>query len=148
MVIGVDIGARGGLAGYDGDAWRTAQASPRAELWSIARQWVRDHPGAVWYVEAPLLLQSHGRRSSHAIGNQLGRLDVVLDGCKRFDVHPSRWQAALGLTNKRGDRKSHKANLRAAAERLVGRPLGEGEADAVLIAYYGYGLVKPQRVNG
>ena len=141
MIAGVDIGQRGGVAVFDGETWQTWQAQPkRAPLWRCAKEARASCAVSSWYVERPLLLQSHGRASSHAIGVELGRLDVALDGVRRFDVDPRRWQSALGLASRRTGRASHKARLKAAAEEIAGFELGEGEADAVLLAWYGWQL--------
>ena len=143
VIAGVDIGQKGGVALYDGETWRTWQAHPkRAPLWRCAMEARQAAPDAVWYVERPLLLQSHGRASSHAIGVELGRLDVALDGVTRYDVHPVRWQSALGLSSRGTGRKLHKRRLERAAAKVAGVELAEGEADAALIAWYGW------RVNG
>lgn len=143
VIAGVDIGQKGGVALYDGETWRTWQASPkRAPLWRCAIEARQAAPDAVWYVERPLLLQSHGRASSHAIGVELGRLDVAIDGVTRYDVHPVKWQAALGLSSRGTGRKLHKRRLERAAAKVAGVELAEGEADAVLLAWYGW------RVNG
>jgi hypothetical protein len=133
-IIGCDIGAKGGIATYDGTTWQTWQAHPkRAPLWQLAQEVRALHPDAPWYVEAPIDAD-HGQRSERSIGRGLGQLDVAIHGVTRFDVHPSRWQAALKL---RGLTKKQKA---LAAERVCGYSLGEGEADAVLIALYAWRL--------
>jgi len=44
------------------------------------------------------------------------------------------------LASRRTGRASHKARLKAAAEEIAGFELGEGEADAVLLAWYGWQL--------
>jgi len=139
IVAGIDIGARGGVALYDGATWRTWQASRSAPLWRIVRDVAASNDVAAWYVERPIILSHDGRKGQQTTGRGVGQLDVVLDGLRRVDVHPSTWQAALGLlSGGRRNRAQHKATLRATASRMVGRDLDEGEADAALIARFGF----------
>jgi|DEB0MinimDraft_10_1074344.scaffolds.fasta_scaffold17167_1 hypothetical protein len=133
QVIGVDIGAKGGIAVYDGQRFETWQATRDRPLWQLAMLVREQHSGLPWYVEAPIDV-AHGQRSERSIGRGLGQLDVAIHGVSRFDVHPSRWQSALGL------RGLTKAQKKAAAEKISGCALGEGAADAVLIALYAWRL--------
>lgn len=139
LFIGIDPGACGGIA-FKGDR--------NIEAFSFERMTERDimdiivektlNVNAFCYLERsqPLPAKMRGGISSFKLGHSYGFLRGILTGLKiPYDtVTPQVWQKSLGCLT-RGNKNVSKA----AAQRLFpGVKVTHGNADALLIAYYGY----------
>lgn len=140
-ILGIDPGWSGGSAVLDMADGQIAGVQSFAgltegDIISIIRGClIIPDSKPVCYLESVHAMPKQGVSSSFKFGMIYGLLrGLVIGECRVIDVTPQKWQKALGcLTH--GDKNVSKAK---AQQLFPGVKVTHGNADALLIAYYGY----------
>ena len=142
-IIGIDVGANGGIAwiDYNGKACVEKMPDSLQDLWELICD-ITSYPkssidGRSYkaYIEQVSSSPQMGVVSSFSFGRGYGNLEMALTaaGIPFERVRPQVWQKALGCMTK-GDKNVSK---RRAQELFPDRKVTHATADALLIAYYG-----------
>lgn len=138
FILGIDPGWSGGAALLDWQdggvlSYRSFSTATETEIISAVKGMAND--ANVCYLEKVHSMPKQGVASSFKFGWIYGILrGLVISRIRTIEVSPQVWQKALGCLT-RGDKNVSKA----AAQRLFpGVKVTHGNADALLIAYYGY----------
>lgn len=88
-----------------------------------------------YFVESVHSSPQMGVSSAFTFGRNFGQIEAILDSCTaKYYVSPQKWQAALNCRTQ-GDKKISAARAR---ELFPTLSFTQKQADALLIAYYGY----------
>ena len=135
--LGIDPGWGGGASLLDefGKAIISQSFTGRTEFDIIEIIQMMDPNNAIVYIESVHAMPKQGVCSAFKFGHIYGLLRGLTIGAARvIDVTPQRWMKALGcLTH--GDKNISKAK---AQQLFPGVKVTHGNADALLIAYYGW----------
>lgn len=141
MILGIDPGQSGGIAGIDGDDV-TAYKMPETEkdIWLLLAAW----HGATAVIENVHSSPQMGVSSSFKFGKNLGglRMACLAAGIRMVEVAPSKWQREFNLTAKgrklgQGDTEKKNRNKARAQELFPQLKITHAIADALLLAEYG-----------
>jgi hypothetical protein len=139
MILGIDPGWSGGAALMDSEGQLVDVQSfanqTEQDIITAVRGMIFDGPKTTVFLEAVHSMPKQGVSSSFKFGMIYGLLRGLTIGVARvIDVTPQRWQKALGCMT-HGDKNISKAK---AQMLFPGVKVTHGNADALLIAYYGY----------
>ncbi len=136
-ILGIDPGWSGGAAllGDDGALVDCVSFSGKTESDIIDEIYMMGGLDRIVYIERVHSMPKQGVSSSFKFGWIYGLLRGLVIGSSRvIDVTPQAWQKALGCLTK-GDKNVSKAK---AQQLFPGVKVTHGNADALLIAYFGY----------
>lgn len=148
-IIGIDPGAKGGVAVLDGDDLRICPMCSSLDLWLLVKTWMGSTVKHV-YIEKAQAMPRQGVTSMFTYGKSVGKLIGVIEAAQvpYTEVAPQAWKKVVLAGMDRSDKSSSIKRAKQlfphidfrATERC--RKDSDGMAEAALIAWYGMNLAK------
>lgn len=135
--IAIDTGFnQGGVLFWDGGPQERFRISKMD--WLVFQSLACDY-NCPMFVETPLFMPAHGKKTVMSVGRGYGRLEMVSMLCKIpfVTIHPKTWQTKLGIKRDGRNYKEHKEYLyQLACEEFPDEIFSKEVGDAFLMAKY------------